>query len=103
MSNSTLLRYSFLHALGVTVYVSLVAGFMRWGEGAIGSQDSEWLGPVAILLLLTLSAAVVGSLIFAKPALLCLDGKRKEGLMMTIYTLGWLLVAFVITVIIVAV
>lgn len=78
-----------LHALGVSAYVALVALIMTNGEKWFGKTHGI-LAPIAILMLLTLSAAVVGSLIFIRPALWTLGGQKKEALALLLATLSWL-------------
>lgn len=96
MNKAKLIRYSLMHALGVLVYVALVAWLMINGENFFGKLDTFW-GPVAFLLLFVLSAAIVGLLVLVRPALLYLDGQKQEGIKLLLYTIGWL---FVITVIV---
>ncbi len=84
-----LVFYGFFHALCVAVYASLIAFMMTNGENWFGPATDFW-GPALILMLLCLSAAVVGSLIFIRPALWVLDGRKKEALILLLYTLGWL-------------
>ena len=80
-----------LHALGTAIYVSLVALFMQNGERIFGKMDNLF-GPVAILLIFVLSAAITGSLVLGRPILMYLDNRKAEALKMFFYTLGWLFV-----------
>jgi hypothetical protein len=80
-----------LHALCTAIYVSLVALFMQNGERIFGKMDNLF-GPVAILLIFVLSAAVTGSLVLGRPILMYLDNRKAEALKMFFYTLGWLFV-----------
>ncbi len=97
------------HAVLVAVYVALVALFMShldvfFGKGpdsALGGK--QWLLPMTFLMLLVFSVAVVGTLIFARPVILYLNGAKKEGLAMLGYTIGWLFVLTVLTIVILAV
>ncbi len=99
--NKKLLLYGFLYALGVAVYVSLIALVITSSQNWFGPATDFW-GPALILLLLTLSVAVVGSLIFIRPALWALDGRKKEALVLLFYTLGWLAMMTIIAFIILA-
>lgn len=82
-----------LHALGTAIYVSLVALFMQNGERIFGKMEKDSLfGPVAILLIFVLSAAVTGSLVLGRPILMYLDNRKAEALKMFFYTLGWLFI-----------
>ena len=59
------------------------------------------LAPITILMLLVLSVAIVGMLIFAKPVIMFLDGQKKEAVSLTIFTISWLAAFTVIFLIIV--
>lgn len=96
-----LLSLSFLHAAGVTAYVAIVASIIVNGEAWFGPAMGFW-GPALVLMLLTLSAAIVGSLIFARPALWALSGQKKEALQLLLFTLAWLAVMVIIAFIIIA-
>jgi hypothetical protein len=82
---------SLLHALAVLVYVVLVALLMNNGEKLFGNMNGLW-GPVAFLLLFTVSAAVTGLLVLGRPIYLFLNGNKKEALQFLFYTLGWLVI-----------
>lgn len=97
-----MIKTSFLHSLGVLIYISLVAWIMTNAEKIFGKMN-DWLGPVAFLLLFTLSALVVGGLILGKPIMLYLDGKKKDAVRLVIATAAWLAILTTITLIIVAV
>ena len=85
---------SLANALGVVVYVALVALVMNNAERIFGKMDGL-LGVIAFLLLFTFSAAVVGSLIIGKPLMLFLNGQKKEGVGHLIATLGWLFLSLI--------
>jgi len=91
---------SFFNALGTVVYIVLVATIMQNGNRIFGEKDN-FVTPVAALLLFTLSAVVVGSLVLGKPLTMYLDGKKKEAVGLFVQTAGWLavftIVAFIIT------
>lgn len=56
----------------------------------------EVLGPVAFLSTFVFLAALMGVLIFGKPILWYLDGRKKEAVQLVFYTLGSLLVILVL-------
>jgi len=91
MSNSKLVLFGFIHALGVGVYVAIVATFMRHGEQIFGKMNNL-LGPMAFLLMFVLSAAVTSALVLGRPILFYLDNKKAEAVKLFGYTLGWLFV-----------
>lgn len=93
---------SFLCSLGVVAYVALVAAVMQNAESLFGSVNTV-LAATAFLLLFSVSAAVVGSLVFGYPAVLFLGGKRREGLTAAAFTVGFLAVETIFVLTIVAV
>jgi len=94
-----LAKFALLDALGVLVYTSAVAWLMLNGERWFGAEPDNVLQPIAALLLLVLSVAVVGVLIFGKPALLYLEGKKHEGVKLLVCTL---FILFLLTAIVLA-
>ena len=91
-----LIRWSFIHALLAVAYIFCVALLMSNGNKIFGSAPNL-LGPAMFLLLFVLSAAIMGILIFGNPVLLYLDNQKKDALALLFYTLGWLAVALVLT------
>lgn len=86
---------SFLNALGVIAYVSVVATIMQNGERIFGGINKT-TGPIAFLSLFVLSAAITGSLVLGKPVLMFLDNQKKEAVKLFFYTLLWLALAVII-------
>lgn len=81
-------KTGFLNALGALVYIALVSTIMQNGEKIFGEM-SNFIGPIAFLLLFTLSAVVVGGLILGKPIMLFLDNKKKEAVSLFVTTACW--------------
>jgi len=90
MKNNLISR-AFLHSLGILIYVLLIAAFLFNGQNIFG-KDDKFLMPVAMLLLLVISAAITGALVLGKPVLLYMENKRPEALKLFFYTIGWLAV-----------
>ena len=91
-----ILKNAVMIAAGTAVYVVLIATFMSNTQNLFGPDDPKSvLVPISMLLLLILSAAITGFLVFGRPILWYLDGKKKEALSLLAYTLGSL---FVLTV-----
>ncbi len=86
MNNSALIKRSILNSLGVLAYISLVSLFMNNAEKMFGSVDDKFISPIVFLMLFVLSALVTSSLVLGKPILLYLDGLKKEGVRLLIYT-----------------
>jgi len=94
------MKLGFFLALGEVIYIGLVAFLMSNAELFFGNTpDQSILAPVVFLLLFVISAAVSGALIFGKPALLFLEGKKKEALVLFGLTLFWLFIFFILTLI----
>ena len=89
--NNKLLRYSFIHSVGVLIYITSVALLMTYGEQLFGKMNNV-LGPIAFLLLFVLSALVVGALVLGKPIMFYLDGRKKEAIQLLLYTILWLFI-----------
>lgn len=82
-------------AVLAAVYVSLVALLMSNGESIFGKEDG-FLVPFFMLLLFVLSAAVMGSLVFGRPVMMYIDGKKKEAVKLLAGTIGWIFVVIVV-------
>lgn len=84
-------RQSLPYSAGAVLYVAVVATVMRNAERLFsdGKPDSA-LAPIGMLLLLVVSAATMGMLVFGKPLMLYIDGKKREGVMMAVCTIGQL-------------
>lgn len=78
-------------AAGVAIYVSLIATVMFNGEKWFGQISGLW-GPVLMLMLLCLSVAIVGLLLFGQPAYLLLVGDKKSAFWQALSNIGWLAV-----------
>lgn len=83
-----------LNAIGTALYIGAVGSFMYYGSMIKIGKKVNFLAPIAMLLSFVFSATLTGSLIFGKPALLYVDGKKKEALVLLTYNL---LIFFAIT------
>jgi len=73
-------KYAIMNALGASIYVILVALFIySIGNGLLGDEDIIFI-PIAMLMLFVFSAAFTGFLIFGKPVMWYLDGKKRKAL-----------------------
>jgi len=90
MKDKNIILTSLISAVGVAVYVAVVSFLMSNGEKFFGKMDN-FLGPVALLLLFVLSAAVTGALVLGQPAILFLDGRKAEAIKLFLFSVGWLL------------
>lgn len=96
MTNKKLWQIGTIDAVGTGVYVALVSALMSNAQKIFGQGDNVLTG-MAILMLLVLSAAVVGTFILGRPLMMYLDGAKKEAVRTLIYTL---IILFAITLIV---
>ena len=88
MLDKTILKQSLIHSAFAVLYVAAVVTFMQNAERFLGSDAENPAAPVAFLLLLVVSAATMGMLIFGKPVMMYLDGKKREAVTMACYTIS---------------
>ena len=93
--NQTLKR-AFLNSVGVVLYVILVVLFIFSLQRFSQKPDNIIIIPIAMLLLFVCSAAITGFLVFGKPVMLYIDGKKKEALSLLIHTIGILVVITIV-------
>ena len=94
MSKSTL-KYAFIHALSAAAYIALIATLINYVPKTVDSVKPP-LPAIAFLLTFVISAAVMGLLIFARPAMWYLDGKKKDALALAISTIAFLTIIAII-------
>lgn len=97
MKNKNILNYALINSLLATLYIILVAMFMYYSNQGIFQIAPSIFIPIVMLMLFVLSAAITGSLIFGRPVLWYLDGKKKEALNLFIYTMA---IFFILTLVI---
>lgn len=83
-------------------YIFAVSQLMYYGDDVFGEVDTN-LAPFAFLLLFSVSAAIVGSLVFGPAVMLFLDNKKKESVKAAIYSVLWLLLLTLIAIILLVV
>jgi len=89
MKKSEYILKSLINALGVLVYVSIVAWLLFNGEHIFDDKPS-FLIPLFMLLLFIISASITGLLVLGKPIHLYLSGLKKEAFVFLFATLIWL-------------
>jgi len=99
MKNSKLIGQAALNALGVAVYVFLVSLVINNAAvifGPMNPASNKIIAPIAFLLFFVFSALLTGGLVLGKPITLYLDGQKKEGVKMLIYTGACLFILLII-------
>ncbi len=97
MSNK-IVKHALLNALVTALYIVALVSSVFYVPKLLGLENVETtLIPIGMLCLLVFSAALTGFLMFGRPVLWYLDGKKKEALSLLAWTLGFF---FVITVVI---
>src|SRR5688572_6611432 len=82
-------KQSLPYSAGALAYIAVVATAMQNAERILGADKPDGvLAPIGFLLLFVVSAATMGMLVFGKPIMLYLDGKKREGAMMAVYTIA---------------
>jgi hypothetical protein len=96
MQNS-IFKNALVNSLLTAAYISCVATFMFYTPQIFAnSPQKSPLIPIMLLLLLVFSAGLTGMLVFGKPVMWFLDGKKKEAVSLVFSTLGMLLVLAII-------
>jgi len=91
MEKREIIRQALINALGTAVYVILIASLMYLAEEGVFGENPSVFIPIAMLMLFVFSAAFTGFLVFGKPVMWYLDGKKKEALSLLFYTLSFFL------------
>ncbi|MEK7143170.1 MAG: hypothetical protein AAB785_03110 [Patescibacteria group bacterium] len=95
MTRSKLIIFSLLNSAGTFIYIILVSLVMINGGKIFGQANNLW-GGIIILTLFVLSALIVGLLILGRPIILYLNGLKKEGILMLIYTVSALFLLLIV-------
>lgn len=95
MEKTNYIKKSLLLALATTAYITLVSILMIYLNEYITGQP-QMISIIMVLLLLVISAAVCGSLIFAWPVYKMIKGEMRQGFKILGITIGWLIVVFIL-------
>lgn len=93
---SKIIKRAFINSFGTVAYVILIVSFL-FSLQVLSPKEDTIIIPIAMLLLFVCSAAITGFLVFGKPIMLYIDGKKKEAVSLLSYTLVML---FLITLIV---
>lgn len=99
MKEVKLVWLSLAQAVGTLIYIFIVAIFLYYSDSIV-NQTPTFLAPVAYLLLLVVSATIVGSIVLGKSLTMYLDGEKKSAVKLLFYTVAWLLIVTMIVLLI---
>ena len=89
MNRVSLVKTAFLHAALMGLYIVAISTFLSHTSQIFGPEEPKTvLVPIMMLSRLVFSAALMGSLIFARPILWYLDGRKREAVWLLVYMLG---------------
>ena len=80
-------KQGLLHAALALAYITLIGTVVSNNEHRFDSLPKIFI-PIYVLSMLVVSAAVMGMLIFGKPVMLYIDGKKREAITLVISTIG---------------
>lgn len=87
-----------INASATALYIAAISFFLFYGTRFFDSNKGESVFiPVIMLCLLVFSAAVTSLLVFGRPVIWYLDGRKKEAFSLLAYTLGIFLGIIVVT------
>jgi len=85
-------KVGLLQAMGIVGYVGLVA-ILFWKGNEWFGKTTNYLGPVAMLTLFSVSALICALIAFGYPFLVFWEQKKpREALKIVIYETGWLVI-----------
>src|SRR3989344_7553780 len=90
-----IIKRAFIDAIGTAMYIVLIVSFIFSLQVSAPKEDILLI-PIAMLLLFVTSAAITGFLVFGKPAMLYLDGKKREAVSLLGYTLVMLVLITIV-------
>ena len=100
MNKSKTIIHGLGHGALALLYIYMVPQvMMRLGKVFSGPDSaSNGVGPAVFLLVLVISAALMGLLVFGRPVMLYMDGKRREALVFFASTLGFLIISVLLVI-----
>lgn len=96
-------KLAFLQALGLAIYVGLIATMFHYVDKIFGNEPDNYLAPVFMLTLLVFSVLICGILTLGRFAYLFWEKKYKDAYTLLGYTIGWIFIYWVLIAIIIAV
>ena len=87
MKKTEIIKHALLKAVLTALYVMIIGSLMYLANNNTSDPGPNILIPIAMLMLLVFSVALIGWLMFGKPVMLYLDKKKKEAISLLTYTL----------------
>jgi len=86
------IKYAAMNSLGTAIYIVLVVSLIYFFGNRFPEDGKTLLAPIVMLMFFVFSAAFTGTLVFGRPIIWYLDGKKKDAVLLLAYTLGifWL-------------
>lgn len=85
-----ILQKTFRNTIIAAIYIFLVSQIMQNGDKLFGKMENSIFAPFVFLLLFSLSAAIVGGLVFGQSVILFFDNKKSESIKAAIYSICWM-------------
>ncbi len=85
-----IIKRAIIDSIGTAAYIILIASFIYFLKSSFSDQKDTIITTVSALLLFVCSAAITGFLVFGKPIMLYVDGKKREAISLLGYTIGML-------------
>jgi hypothetical protein len=92
-----ILKRALLNSVGTFLYVIFVVLLLFFLRNFVPQAEDSLIIPIAMILLLVCSASITGFLVFGKPVMLYIDGKKKEAIFLLGHTIGILAILTVIS------
>ena len=96
MASQKIFSTALVNAIATAVYIAIVASFMNFASSAGFGGNNNIFSGIVILMLFVFSAALTGFLVFGRPAMWYVDGKKDEALRLLGWTLGIFFIIFVL-------
>ena len=100
--NKEIVRYGLASASLAFFYIILIASFLTYIPSVVKYEvENSVLVPIIMLSLLVLSVAIMGTLIFGRPVLWYLDGKKGEAVRLLLGTIVFFFIYILIILLVV--
>ncbi len=76
------------NALCAAIYIFFVVSVMNFITKPLRGKPDTFLAPITVLFMLTLSVAVMAYLFFYQPAMLFIEGRKKQAVDFFMQTVG---------------